>query len=66
MGNGKKRANLFDGIGKDGDFYDMQSMDLNEFKNKICLEDKENWKEYIGNVPKLRSYGLFKNEMQLG
>ena len=57
--------NLLDGIGKEGDFYNMQLIDLNDFKNKICFEDKENWKKYIGNVPKLRSYILFKNEMQL-
>jgi len=57
--------NVLSDFGKEGNFYNVQTVDLEEFKNFLCVRDKVTWKNNVNDVPKLRSYVLFKNEMQL-
>jgi len=56
--------NALSDFGKEGSFYNVQTVDLEEFKNFLCVRDKETRKNNINDVPKSRSHVLFENEMQ--
>jgi len=57
--------NLLVEVDMEGCFHNLQDVNLECIRNILCLKDKENWKKDYCEVPKLRSYVLFKSEMCL-
>lgn len=54
--------NLLLDLGKEGSFYNLQFVDLEELKQIWINKDQEFRKSELGKMPKLRSYVQFKKE----
>jgi len=54
--------NLLLDIGKEGNYYNLQLVNLEELKQIWIKKDLELWKSEVVKMPKLRSYVQFKKE----